>query len=91
MPEDNKTYRIFIRSKISKNKTRVTVNEVIETVLQGIASATTIVVSETLAAFKLTFAGTLDDNDKLILARTTFTPTPAGVSVTYADDEGNFL
>lgn len=88
---DDATYRIFIRSKISKNKTRVTINEVIETVLQGVTSASTVTVSETQAAFKLTFPGTLSDADKILLARTTFTPRPAGVNATYADDDGNFI
>jgi len=87
---DDATYRIFIRSKISKNKTRVTINEVIDVVLQGVTSAATVTVSETMANFKLTFPGLLSDTDKLLLARTPYAPRPAGVGVIYADDEGTF-
>ncbi len=87
---DDDTYRIFIRSKISKNITRVTIDEVIDVVLQGVTSSSAVTVSETQASFKLTFAGTLSDDDKLLLARTTFTPRPAGVNATYADDDGVF-
>lgn len=63
----------------------------IDVVLQGITSASSVSVSETTGNFKLTFPGLLSDDDKLLLVRTTFTPRPAGVSAIYADDEGVFL
>jgi len=87
---DDATYRIFIYSKIAKNKTKVTINEVIDVILQGITSVATVTVSEDQARFRLTFPGTLSDNDKLLLAKTTFTPRPAGVGVSYEDNDGVF-
>lgn len=88
---DDTTYRILIRAKIAKNISRSTINETIDIVLQGITSATTVVVSESMAEFRLQFPGTLSDNDKLLLARTNYVPRPAGVSVVLADDDGSFI
>lgn len=88
---DDETYRILIRAKVAKNISRSTINETIDIVLQGITSATTVVVSENMAEFRLQFPGTLSDNDKLLLARTPYVPRPAGVSLILADDDGSFI
>lgn len=88
---DDDTYRLFIRAKIDKNKSRGTIEETINIALQGITSSTTVVVTEGLAEFTLTFGGSLSDEDKLLLARTNYIPNPAGVSFAVADADGPFF
>lgn len=84
-------YRIFIRSKIAKNKTKVIINEIIDVVLQGVTSSNQVTVTETMASFRLTFVGSLSDEDKLLLSRTDFVPKPAGINFSLADDNGVFM
>lgn len=87
---DDTTYRIFIRAKAAKNITRVTINQVIDIVLQGITSAMTVRVEEGTASFNLVWDTVLSIDDKLLLAKTDFVPKPAGVNITFEDADGPF-
>lgn len=87
---DDTTYRLFIRSKIVKNHTKVTINDVIEVTLSGVTSVTDFEIQEFEAAYKIAFNGILTDEDKILLSRTDFIPKPAGVGLSFSDDNGNF-
>lgn len=43
---DDDTYRIMIRAKIGKNRTKCIINEIIDIVLTGITSASTVILTE---------------------------------------------
>jgi len=86
---DDDTYRLFIRAKIEKNETKTSIDETIE-ILSFIVPDFVIEITEQDTSFKAGFLGNLTDRQKLILARTDYTPKPIGVSALYYDNEGIF-
>ena len=87
---DDDAYRTFIRSKILRNKTTCTINEIIEIALSGIVADGVIVTEPATRKFKLTFTSPLTDREKLILTRTPYMAKPVCSMVSYADSNGPF-
>ena len=82
--------RTYIRAKIKKNHVDYTsINEIIS-VVELIAPVATITITEGTATFNIDVDTILTDTEKLILLRGGFIPKPAGVSVTFSDQNGAF-
>ena len=86
---DDDSYRVLLKAKILKNKTKTSINDIIEIALIGI-NATGVTISEGDARFTVTYNSAITDTEKLILTRTDYMAKPAAVSVSFADINGPF-
>lgn len=87
---DDDVYRGFLKAKIERNHTDGTIEDVI-TVVELLFPTETIEITEPATAeFNIKIVAILTDTEKLILARNQFIPKPAGVFVTYEDNDGSF-
>lgn len=82
--------RLYINAKIQKNITGTTIDDVIE-VFEILLPSTDVVITEDDATFDMDIDGTLTDIEKLKVSHHDMIPKPAGVSITYQDDNGNFI
>lgn len=86
---NDSAYRTLIKAKILQNKTKTTINDTIEIVLQGI-NASGVQITEGDKKFTVNLTSAITDTEKLLLVKTDYISKPAGVSVNFTDADGPF-
>lgn len=83
-------YRIYINAKILKNITDAVINDVIA-VVEVLLPGLDITITEDAAEFDVDITAALTDVQKLRVSRGDLIPRPAGVSITFQDNNGSFI